>query len=154
MLNGDDFGVPTTLPWGIRFLPGSIAYAAHLKTGLIQPGADSSLPVHPLPIYLALASLFVFILTTIVWRRRRDVPGLTSGVYFLTYGALRFPLELLRDPSQGGVPGGISSAQMMCLGYITLGVVILVLGPVRHALHRQEPSVTAGRFGTTTWRVV
>jgi len=126
MLNGDDFGLPTTLPWGIRFLPGSLAYNAHLQRGLIAPGAASSLAVHPLPIYLAIASLAVFVLTTRVWRRHRDVPWLTSGVYFLAYGALRFPLEMLRDPSQGGVPGGISSAQIMCLSYMALGAAILI----------------------------
>ncbi len=125
MLNGDDFGLPTTLPWGIRFLPGSLSYNAHLARGLIAPGAPSSLSVHPLPVYLALISLIVFVLTTRVWRRWRDVPWLTSGVYFLSYGALRFPLEFLRDPSQGGVPGGISSAQIMCLSYIALGSAVL-----------------------------
>jgi phosphatidylglycerol---prolipoprotein diacylglyceryl transferase len=152
MLNGDDFGLPTALPWGIRFLPGSLAYAAQLKAGLITTGAATSLPVHPLPVYLAIASLVVFVLTTIVWRRRRDVPGLTSGIYFLAYGVLRFPLEFLRDPSQGGVPGGISSAQIMCLVYIALGTAVLLLGPARKTLGRHESVTTASKPGTA-WRV-
>ena len=149
MLNGDDFGLPTRLPWGIRFLPGSLAYNAHLQRGLIPSGAASSLPVHPLPVYLAIASLVVFILATRVWRRWRDVPWLTSGVYFLTYGALRFPLEFLRDPSQGGVPGGISSAQIMCLSYMVLGAAILA-GPVRATLHRAMTLAGAGHG--SAWR--
>ena len=151
MLNGDDFGLPTTLPWGIRFLPGSLAYSAHVRSGLIPPDAATSLGVHPLPVYLALASLVVFVLTTTAWRRRRDVPWLTSGVYFLSYGALRFPLEFLRDPSQGGVPGGISSAQIMCLCYIALGTAVLahVAFATGKAERQKAESLIRSRLGRT-----
>ena len=78
------------------------------------------------------------------------MPWLTSGVYFLSYGSLRFPLEMLRDPSQGGVPGGISSAQIMCLSYITLGAAILI-GPVRSTLRRGTARTGTGHG--SAWRV-
>lgn len=127
MLNGDDFGVPTTLPWGIRFLPTTLAYNAHVAAGLIPAGAPASLPVHPLPIYLSFAALIAFIITTRVWRRYGHVPWLTFGTFLLTYGALRFPLELLRDPSQGGPHGvGLSAPQLMCLGAIAVGGAIVL----------------------------
>jgi phosphatidylglycerol:prolipoprotein diacylglycerol transferase len=137
MLNGDDYGVPTTLPWGVRFLPGSMAYAAHRAAGLIPPGAPTSLSVHPLPVYLAAASLLTFLLTTAVWRRWRTVPGLTFSTFLLSYGTLRFPLEFLRDPSQHGAVTGLSSSQVMCLVLVAAGGVTL-LAAMRRMPHRER----------------
>jgi len=83
-LNGDAFGTPTDLPWGIVFPLSSPAGAAY-------PG----LPLHPTMLYEAVGNFFVFLL---LWklRTRPTRAGFLSSVYFISYGAVRFACEFFR----------------------------------------------------------
>ncbi|MBC7093255.1 prolipoprotein diacylglyceryl transferase [Candidatus Bipolaricaulota bacterium] len=83
-LNGDAFGTPTDLPWGVVFPPTSMA-------GQAYPGQ----PLHPAMLYEAVGVLLIFVL---LWRLRRRPaqPGFLAAVYFLAYGALRFVCEYFR----------------------------------------------------------
>ncbi len=83
-LNGDAFGTPTGLPWGIVFPISSPAGAAY-------PG----LPLHPAMLYEAVGNLLIFVL---LWRlrTRSTRPGFLSSVYFMSYAAVRFACEFFR----------------------------------------------------------
>ncbi len=83
-LNGDAFGTPTTLPWGVVFPPGSPA-------GDLYPGQ----PLHPAMLYEALGNLLIFAL---IWRLRRRPAqdGFLAAVYFVAYALVRFACEFFR----------------------------------------------------------
>ncbi|MBC7220782.1 prolipoprotein diacylglyceryl transferase [Candidatus Bipolaricaulota bacterium] len=83
-LNGDAFGTPTDLPWGIVFPISSPAGAAY-------PG----LPLHPAMLYEAVGNLLIFVL---LWRLRTRLarPGFLSSVYFMSYAVVRFACEFFR----------------------------------------------------------
>jgi phosphatidylglycerol:prolipoprotein diacylglycerol transferase len=83
-LNGDAFGTPTTLPWGLVFPWDSPA-------GMAYPG----LPLHPAMLYEAFGNLLIFFL---LWRlsRRPAKPGFLAALYFVLYGIVRFPCEFVR----------------------------------------------------------
>jgi phosphatidylglycerol:prolipoprotein diacylglycerol transferase len=125
LLAGDDFGRITHVPWSIRFPPASPAFQAHVARGLLDAAAPASLPVHPLQFYLMLNAALVFTLTTLAWRRWRQLPGVTLATFLLLHGSTRFWWEFLRDPAAGGASGALSVSQWTCLGMATAGGMLL-----------------------------
>lgn len=83
-LNGDAFGTPTNLPWGVVFPPTSPA-------GQTYPG----LPLHPAMLYEAFGNLLIF---GLLWRLRRRPAkdGFLTAAYFISYAVVRFACEFFR----------------------------------------------------------
>ena len=106
-LVGDDYGRPTTLPWGIAFPEG------------LPPTTDR---VHPTQIYEALA---LFVLTgVLVWLRRRGARDrAVFGAYLLAAGTLRFLIELIRVNAV--VARGMTTAQLFSVGLVVAGIWLL-----------------------------
>lgn len=106
-LSGDgDYGVPTTLPWGMSYPHG------------VVPTTDR---VHPTPIYEMIGCLLIF---AWLWRRRRASRGSGAlfGDYLILSGGLRFAVEFVRrNPA---VALGLTLAQWVSLVGIAIGVVI------------------------------
>lgn len=112
-------------PLGVRFPEvlnrqgeeiGSMAFLTHKYGGLLEPGAQWSLPVWPSQLFEAGANLLICLaLLTLFSRRRFD------GQIILLYGALyaiaRFLIEFLRGDAERGVffGGHISTSQIIVL---------------------------------------
>ena len=116
-LVGDDYGEPTTLPWGMAFPQG------------LPPTTDA---VHPTQLYEALGLLLLGS-ALIVWRRRGIADRAALARYFLLAGALRFGIEFVRVNAP--VLGPLTLAQLLSAGLMIVG---LSLG-VRHRLDRRHP---------------
>src|SRR4029077_2307854 len=77
-LVNDDYGIPTSLPWGMKFPnglpPTTVANLSHLHV-TFPPGTDPGtvVAVHPTQIYETIAMLLVF---TVLWRLRGGRHGL------------------------------------------------------------------------------
>ena len=86
-LNGDAYGVPTTLPWGIVFPVTSPAGAAY-------PGQ----PLHPAMLYEMVGNLILF---GVLWslRRRPAKDGFLSCLYFMGYSVVRGLVSCVRGDS-------------------------------------------------------
>ena len=84
-LNGCCYGRPTTLPWGVKFPPGSFAA---LDVG--------DTPVHPSQLYNAAASLVLF---TVLWlvRKRLRTPGVLFWSFVVAFALVRIPLDMTRS---------------------------------------------------------
>src|SRR4030066_526103 len=100
-LVGDDYGIPSNLPWAMSFPEGS-------------PPTDEK--VHPTQIYEALITFGIFVY---IWKiRKKDMPiGWLTAIVFLLAGAERFLVEFIRNTQPSFFPG-ISVAQLMSLGLI------------------------------------
>ncbi len=87
LMNGDAYGLPTTLPWGIVFPPESPA-------GQAFPGT----PLHPTMIYEMMGNLLIF---GLLWRLRLRPakPGFLTAVYFMGYSVVRGLVSLVRGDS-------------------------------------------------------
>jgi phosphatidylglycerol---prolipoprotein diacylglyceryl transferase len=107
-LAGDgDYGVPTSLPWGMSYPNG------------VVPTTER---VHPAPIYemLALLALFAYL-----WRRRLANPpaGDLIGRYLVATGVIRLSIEFVRRNPAWLL--GLTTAQWMSIGSIAIGAWIL-----------------------------
>lgn len=138
-LNGDDYGVLTSLPWGVVYPPGSYPFADHLSQGWIQVMADHSLPVHPVQIYLSIKGLVLFAVCSWLWKRKMHPPGMLFGIYWLLYATLRFGLEFFRVDPSAGYWGPFSYGQFLCMIIwgVALGYLIVLRKFRKHALYQK-----------------
>jgi prolipoprotein diacylglyceryl transferase len=87
LTNGDAFGLPTTLPWGIHFPASSPA-------GMEFPGFAT----HPSMIYEMLLNLTIF---AFLWgiRKKGFRDGFTTSMYFILYAIARSIVSFTRADS-------------------------------------------------------
>ncbi len=114
LLSGDgDYGIPTSLPWCMRF-----------PNGLVP--TDQC--VHPTPIYEFLGAIVIYLW---LWREAkrsaagRCPPGWILGEYFVLSGLARFLVEIIRINPRVWL--GMSNAQIASLGSILVGIVVLAV---------------------------
>jgi phosphatidylglycerol:prolipoprotein diacylglycerol transferase len=117
-LVGDDYGRPTSLPWGVAFPQG------------LPPTFDR---VHPTQLYEA-AFLAVLAWILIRWRRQRMADRILLGRYLVLAGAFRFALEFLRVNVR--VLGPFTVAHIFALVTVLIGIALLVWNPVRSGSKR------------------
>lgn len=126
---GDDYGVPTSLPWGVQFpqgIPPTTAGSLASNFGVpIPPGAtgETLLAVHPTQIYEAIIMIALFML---LWSRREKSPGTgwLFGVYLVLAGTERFLVEFLRA-KEDRLFGQVTLAQLVALAIVTVGVILV-----------------------------
>ena len=124
----DDYGVPTTLPWGMRFPEGQPAttVAALTRWGVEVPeGLSPSevLAVHPTQLYEVVALLAMFWL---LWRLRRHghAVGWLFGVYLVLVGIERFLVEFVRAKDDR-LLGIFTLAQVTSIVLLVLGLGVM-----------------------------
>ncbi len=84
------YGLPTDLPWGIKFL---------FQGKDIHPFHDTF--VHPTQLYEAVLNLINFIVLLLVWRKRK-FEGQIFSIYLINYGFIRFFVEFFRNDGGRG----------------------------------------------------
>jgi phosphatidylglycerol:prolipoprotein diacylglycerol transferase len=129
LMNGCCYGRPTRLPWGIQFPAGHETYPNY---------------VHPTEIYDSLLNLALF--AGLAWfYRRRKFDGQIFALYLVCYAVLRSFVECFRGdyPASDLVAGWITPAQLVSVGTLLAGALLLVLLPRRKEA-RKENSAVAG----------
>jgi phosphatidylglycerol:prolipoprotein diacylglycerol transferase len=104
-LNGDDYGVPTKLPWGMSFPKGS------------PPTTET---VHPTQLYEAFASLVIFALIVWVVSPRLKRHGSLIFSYLIFAGVERFLVEFVRTNKP--VLLSLTQQQWISIGLFVIGV--------------------------------
>jgi phosphatidylglycerol:prolipoprotein diacylglycerol transferase len=128
-LVNDDYGRPTTLPWGVKFpqgLPPSTAGNLHQLFGVpVPPGIDPStvMTVHPTQLYEVAAMLVAF---AILWSlRKRGWPvGWLFGLYLIFAGIERFLVEIVRAKDDRFL-GPFTLAQLTSVILVIIGVLLI-----------------------------
>ena len=122
LLAGDGTtGTPTDLPWGVTITAGMVT-------------TDG--PVHPTPLYEALAA---FAIAALLWSlRRRLSPTHLFGSYLTLSGTARFLVEFVR--TNDAVVLGATQPQLWSLLLIAIGVVLVAV---------RRPSHTVGTGSTS-----
>lgn len=112
-VNGELWGKPTDLPWGVMFETGGNVYR------------------HPSQLYEALLEGLVMFL--VLYALSRRVPprpqGTFLGTFLVLYGVFRFLIEFVRVPDAqlGYLFGPITMGQLLSLPLVVAGVAVLVL---------------------------
>lgn len=114
-LVGDDYGRPTSLPWGVAFPKG------------LPPTTDR---VHPTQIYEAI--FLAFLTWALIRWRRKGVSDLSVlGRYFLFAASFRFLLEFIRVNIR--VLGPFTVAQIASFAVAVLGAILVIRASMRPA---------------------
>jgi len=107
-LVGDDYGVPSTLPWAVAFPEG------------LPP---TTVPVHPTQLYETAALLpIAWMLQR--WRRQERPDAFVLGAYLVATGLVRFAIEFLRWRQP--LIGPFAVAHVLALLAVGAGVVLLM----------------------------
>lgn len=111
LISGDgDYGMPTSLPWGMSFPNGIV---------------PTTQRVHPTPIYEFLIALVIF---WILWRlgaraiRDARAAGIVFAAYLVLTGIARFLIEFIRINPRSFF--GMTNAQAASLGSILAGAIL------------------------------
>ncbi len=127
LLVGDDYGIPTHLPWGIAFANGVppstyqifSTYFSWIDLNGFEPGV---LKVHPTQIYETTVGLLLFVY---LWKKRTSIQ--VTGQLFFTYlilaGLERFLVEFIRTNPK--YLFGLSGSQLISIVMIGLGMWFL-----------------------------
>ncbi|MFQ6618259.1 MAG: prolipoprotein diacylglyceryl transferase [Fidelibacterota bacterium] len=107
-LVGDDYGIPSNLPWALAFPEGS------------PPTLDR---VHPTQIYEIILSLLIFAL---LWslRKKANPPGFLFFLYIFLAGVERFFIEFIRTNEK--ILLGFTEAQWVSIGMILIGITAAI----------------------------
>tara|TARA_B100002052_G_scaffold292997_1_gene315449 strand:- start:567 stop:1418 length:852 start_codon:yes stop_codon:yes gene_type:complete len=134
-LVGDDYGLPSKLPWAVSFIDGLPPtttqsfqyYYPWIDLSGFEPGL---ITVHPTQIYEV---IITFILFVFLWKKRKNIE--TTGnlffIYLVLYGIERFMIEFLRTNPKY-LFSFFSGAQIICLIMIMIGVYFY-LNPVQNS---------------------
>jgi len=116
-LNGDAYGTPTKLGFGLVYPPGTPAYDAF-----------GNQPLWPAEIWEGQWDMVVFALILILSRWKKWPKGILFVTYIVLYSLGRFSLEFLRGDSPHVL--GLTSAQWSNIGMfavaVTLGIILSV----------------------------
>jgi phosphatidylglycerol:prolipoprotein diacylglycerol transferase len=107
-LVGDDYGRPTSLPWGVAFPQG------------LPPTTER---VHPAQLYEA-AILFPLAWLLVRMRRQGMPDRAVFGAYLVMAGAARFVIEIVRVNVR--VALGLSTAQFFSIAAVVLGLAFVL----------------------------
>ena len=155
-LVNDDYGIPSTLPWAMKFPEGlpptTVANLQHMHVAF-PPDADpwQLVAVHPTQIYETVLMLLAFVW---LWRMRehRHAVGWRFGVYLVLAGAERFLVEVVRAKDDR-LLGPFSLAQATSVLLVAAGVWVLAWlrepdpAPVAVPAALRETTVGAGPAG-------
>ena len=120
-INGELWGRPTGLPWGMIFCNKHIAEAN--GGGCPQ---EVLMPRHPSQLYeaalegVALFLLLRFATHRLKWLQRR---GAVTGLWLIGYGLIRILLETVRNPDEGmpDFPLGLTMGMILSIPMIVVG---------------------------------
>jgi phosphatidylglycerol---prolipoprotein diacylglyceryl transferase len=141
LLAGCCWGKVCSHPWPIcvTYPNGSPAYYQHVLSGMLAAGADRSLPVHPVPLYEAvavLALLAALVLLDRCWHRW----GESFLAFGISYGIVRFLLEWLRA-DRVPLAYGLAFSQLASLACVIGCLVLWIVRRRQPATlrHRMDP---------------
>ncbi len=105
-LVGDDYGVPSDLPWSMAFPNG------------LPPTVEK---VHPTQLYEIIIMGLVFVY---LWkiRKRNFKTGYLFSIYLILAGSERFLMEFIRNTTPSSIPG-LSIAQLMAVFIVLVGTL-------------------------------
>jgi len=115
LMNSEIVGVPTTLPWGFKFIH---AYCI----------ANPDLPRHPAQIYEAICYLITFLtIMHLYWKTNaKEKIGLIFGVFLLMIFLARFFIEFLKENQESFENTmSLNMGQLLSIPFVLFGIYLI-----------------------------
>jgi len=119
LMNSEIYGLPTSLPWGFRF---------------IRSTTPDDLPRHPTQIYEGLSYLAIFFLLWWYYYKKNGKPanGLLFGIFLVLVFGMRFLIEFIKEPQVGFERGlTLNMGQMLSIPFVLAGCLFIYLASRR-----------------------
>lgn len=155
------WGAVTTGSFGLHYPKGSFAYNAllndpHFHDEIVQNGVTPLM--HASQLYEACSELAIY---GLLWwlLSRRSKPGIMAGTWLVSYGIVRFIVEMLRDDADRGYffeavwpkvnallhissdhPTILTTSQGIALVMIALGIILLIYSAKKKRCTPPEPT--------------
>jgi phosphatidylglycerol:prolipoprotein diacylglycerol transferase len=115
LMNGCCYGKACSLPWAITY---PVGHETH-------PVGFAATPVHPTQIYDSLLNLVLYVFLVQLYRRKK-FDGQVFAAYLICYAVTRSFVESFRgDYTQVHYFAGLTPAQMVSIGILTVGLILL-----------------------------
>lgn len=114
LMNSEIIGLPTTMPWGFRFI--------HSEIG------NPELPRHPAQLYEAICYLFsFFVLMHLYWRTKvKKHMGFIFGAFLILIFSARFIIEFVKEVQEPWEAGmALNMGQILSIPFILAGIFLL-----------------------------
>ena len=129
-INGDAYGTPTSLPWGVLYTnPKAADTAGPWVNGQLVAG-------HPVPVYEIIYDLIILIVLLRL-RKRLKNDWMLFLIYASAYALGRLGLDFLRG-DEAAIAGPLHQAQVISLAVLALMIPLLVWLARRPALQAVE----------------
>ena len=140
-LVGDDYGLPTKLPWAVSF-PNGLPPTTVSNFSIYYPWVDTSeftsgmITVHPTQLYESFAGFLFFML---LWNLRNKInrPGSLFFIYLIIAGVERFFIEFIRT-NEKYLFDIFSGAQIISIIMVFIGSYFL-LWPITQTSGEKNP---------------
>jgi phosphatidylglycerol:prolipoprotein diacylglycerol transferase len=138
-LNGDAWGIPTRLPWGIHepkfgtFIPSFVrdtqlpsdAWSWSVAQGFTNPMSMVTVPLHPTQLYEALGDLVLAGLVILLVKAQGPTRR-AAWLHLGGYSLLRFSLEFLHGDRDVTVWAGMTALQIGLFAFFAASAVLYV----------------------------
>lgn len=114
LMNSEIIGLPTTMPWGFRFV----------NSGMTDP----ELPRHPAQLYEAICYLIsFFVLMYLYWRTNvKQKQGFIFGMFLILIFTARFIIEFVKENQEAWENGmALNMGQWLSIPFVVAGIFML-----------------------------
>jgi len=119
LMAGDDFGRPTTMPWGVTF---------NNPLALVYPPSLMHRPLHPTQTYMQIKSFSIALICHLVLKHRKSFDGQVLAIATMIYAVARYIVEIYRgDDDRGWIPFThqlLSTSQGIGIAVFALGAFL------------------------------
>ncbi|HEX2723679.1 MAG TPA: prolipoprotein diacylglyceryl transferase [Gemmatimonadaceae bacterium] len=142
---GDDYGRPFNGPWATTFPQGAPPSTVANMSNMFGVNFPAGTPpaqvvaVHPTQLYEVLMGTVMFFVL-LRFRDHRHGEGWLFGLYCVLAGIERFVVEFFRAKDDRFFAGGITTAQIIAMGFALFGVIWMFV--------KRNPSVPTRRTAT------
>lgn len=134
LMNSEIIGLPTTMPWGFRFI----------NSGMPDPET----PRHPAQLYEAICYLIsFFVLMYLYWRTNvKQKQGFIFGIFLILIFVARFVIEFVKEnqePWENGM--ALNMGQWLSIPFVLVGIYMLWYSGKHRAVEPSRPAMSGNK---------
>lgn len=115
------------------------AFGVIFPEGCLAPAGVKLVPTQ---LIMAAGDFLMFVVLYYIFTKKRQKPGIVTGCYMIMYSIGRFLVEIIRDDSERGFVGALSTSQFIAI-WILIAALIYVFLLFKYGKDAVTPETTA-----------